>query len=94
MHACREEGWPKALQHAKVQSPLLLSSFGGLLSYFTTLMIDEQLLPQGTKNGWQSESVLLTLPVATFLNYDPMRQGSTLVLDGQVRYLCRCRLRI
>eukprot|EP00730_Choanoeca_flexa_P003225 TRINITY_DN11332_c0_g2_i4.p1 TRINITY_DN11332_c0_g2~~TRINITY_DN11332_c0_g2_i4.p1 ORF type:complete len:1069 (+),score=317.75 TRINITY_DN11332_c0_g2_i4:188-3208(+) len=59
-------GWPCVLDEARQDTPMLVAVFGGLLSYFTTLMIDEQLLPQ-----------------ATFVKYDPMHHGSTLVLDGQ-----------
>ena len=50
---------------------LLMSSFGGLLSYLRSLLLVDTTKPDSM------------LTQAQFMQYDPMREGSCLMLDGQ-----------
>jgi len=84
--------WPAALREA-IDVPLMMSAFGGLVSYFRTLLLDENLLGQGTFRPYDplqhGASLLLdgqTLQNLEILenNVDRGRKGTLLSL------LCHC----
>ena len=64
------EYWPECIRHA-AQPELVLSSVGGMVSYLMKLMIVSS----------EDENSLLTQ--SKFVEYNPMRHGTRLMLDGQ-----------
>jgi len=65
-----EQHWPACVRESE-QHELVLSSLGGMVSYLMKLMIVSA----------EDENSLLTQ--STFVEYNPMRHGTRLMLDGQ-----------